>query len=271
MSNRNHHYRDPDFNAAQSGRYTLLVQIGASSFSYAVIDQHKLLVLEENISLEEFKSPAEEHSILSADHKQRIIGLPQNGFTFVPVSLFKPELAADFARFLNVKEDEKVFSQPLDKDNQVIYKVGEITANTIAEKFDLKNTVFGAKGWIKLTAANNPTNHDLYVNVGNDLAELLNFRDGKLRFYNSFEFKTADELAYFAVFVTEELQLHPQSITVILSGDITAEDENANRLSKFFGQVKLNDLKTIDLPHEIASHTVLTLTALSLCGSSEAL
>ncbi|HEY4197801.1 MAG TPA: DUF3822 family protein [Mucilaginibacter sp.] len=271
MSNRNHHYRDPDFNAAQSGGYTLLVQIGVSSFSYAVVDQHKLLVLEENISTDELNNPSGEHSILSADYKQRIIGLSQNGFTFVPVSLFKPELAADFARFLDVKEDEKVFSQPLDKNNQVIYKLGDLVANAIAEKFDLKNTVFGAKGWIKLTATKNPGNHDLYVNIGNDQVELLNFRDGKLRFYNSFEFKTADELAYFAMFITEELQLHPQNITVVLSGDIAADDENAAHLAKFFGKVKLNDLKTIGLPEEIASHTVLTLTALSLCGSSEAL
>ncbi len=270
MSNRNHHYRDPDFNAAQSGRYTLLVQIGASSFSYAVVDQHKLLVLEENVSIDELNNPAEEHSILSADYKQRIIGLPQNGFTFVPVSLFKPELAGDFARFLDVKEDEKIFSQPLDKDNQVIYKVGELTANTIAEKFDVENTVFGAKGWIKLIAANKPDNHHLNLNIGNDQVELLNFRDGKLRFYNSFEFKTADELAYFGMFITEELQLHPKNITVVLSGDINADDENTSRLAKFFGKVELNTLKTIDLPEEIASHTVLTLTALSLCGSSEA-
>jgi hypothetical protein len=267
MSNRKHHYRDPDFNAAQSGGCTLLVQIGASSFSYAVVDQHKLLVLEENVNIDELNNPAGEHNILSTNFQKRIIGLPQNGFTFVPVSLFKPELAADFARFLDVKEDEKVFSQPLDKDNQVIYKVGEPVVNTVAAKFDAKNAVFGARGWIKLTAANKPDNHHLHVNIGNDQLELLNFRDGKLRFYNSFEFKTADELAYFAMFITEELQLHPKNITVVLSGDIKLDDENANRLAKFFGKVELNTLKTVDLPGEIASHTVLTLTALSLCGS----
>ncbi|MDB5142379.1 MAG: hypothetical protein JWQ66_1092 [Mucilaginibacter sp.] len=271
MSNRNHHYRNPDFNAEQTDRYTLLVQAGIASFSYAIVDENRLLVLEENIGIDELNEPSEEHSILSGYYKQRIIGLPQNGFTFVPVSLFKPELAADFARFLDVKENEKAVSQPLDEENQVIYKANETIVNAIAEKFDIKNTVFSAKGWIELTAANNPTNHDLFVNVDNDQVELLNFRDGKLRFYNSFEFKTADELVYFAMFITEELQLHPQNITLVLSGDISPGDENYNRLAKFFGKVELNNLKTVDLPQEIASHTVLTLTALSLCGSSEAL
>jgi hypothetical protein len=271
MSNRNHHYRNPDFNAEQTDRYTLLVQAGIASLSYAIVDENRLLVLEENIGIDKLNQPSDEHGILSGNYKQRIIGLPQNGFTFVPASLFKPELAADFARFLDIKENEKALSQPLDKENQVIYKASETIVNTIAEKFDVKNTVLSAKGWIKLTAANNPTNHDLYVNIDNDQVELLNFRDGKLRFYNSFEFKTADELVYFAMFITEELQLHPRNITLVLSGEISPDDENYNRLAKFFGKVELNNLTTVDLPAEIASHTVLTLTALLLCGSSEAL
>jgi hypothetical protein len=271
MSNHNHHYRHNDFRAEQTADYTLLIQVGMGSLSYAVVDQNELLVLEENISISELNEPSEEHSILSGSYKQRIIGLPQNGFTFVPVSLLKPGLVADFARFLDVKETEKVFSQPLDTENQVIYKVDEHIADVISKKYAVEDTIFGAKGWVKLTAANNPTNNDLYVNIDTDKVELLNFRDGKLRFYNSFEFKTADELVYFTMFVIEELKLQPQNTNLLLSGNISQDDENASRLAKFFGKIGLNSLKTIELPGEIASHTVLTLTALSLCGSSEAL
>ena len=271
MSNHNRHYRHNDFSAEQTADYTLLIQVSINSLSYAVVGQNKLLALDENVSISELNEPSGEHGILSANYKQRIIGLPQNGFTFVPVSLFKPELVGDFARFLDVKETEKVFSQPLDCENQVIYKVDEHIANLIAEKYAVENTVFGAKGWVKLTAANNPANNGLYVNIGNDKVELLNFRDGKLRFYNSFEFKTPDELVYFTMFVIEELKLQPQNTNLLLSGNISQDDENASRLTKFFGKIALNSQKTIELPGEIASYTVLTLTALSLCGSSEAL
>jgi hypothetical protein len=208
--------------------------------------------------------------MIFGNYKERIIGLPQNGFTFVPYGLFKPELISDFARFLDVKSDERVFSQPLDDHNQVIYKVKDAIVNTIAEKFDVKNTVFPAKGWIKATAKNKSANSDLYLNIDNDKVSLLNFKDGKLRFYNTFEYKTTDELVYFALFVTDELKLQPQNTKLILSGNITQGDESSSRLAKFFGRVELNKQKTIELPDEIASHSVLTLTALSLCGSSEA-
>jgi len=266
MSNHNHHYRDTDFNPEQSADYTLLVQVGPDSFSYAVTGQNKLLVLEENISLGELTEPTEEHNHLSTNYKQRIIGLPNNGFTFIPDSLFRPDHVADFARFLDVKAGEKVFSQPLDADNQVIYKVDE----KLADKFSVNNVVFAAKGWIMATAANNPAKENLYLNIDNDKVELLNFRESKLRFYNGFEFKNEDELVYFTSLVTEELQLQTQNITLILSGDVEHGDKNSNRLIEFFQHVQLTELKVLDLPEEIASHTVLTLTALSLCGSSEA-
>jgi hypothetical protein len=266
MSNHNQHYRDTDFNPEQSADYTLLVQASPDSFSYAVTGQNKLLVLEENVSLDELDEPTEEHNLLSHNYKQRIIGLPNNGFTFIPDSLFRPDHVADFARFLDVKAGEKVFSQPLDADNQVIYKVEE----KLADKLSANNVVFAAKGWIMDTAANNPTKENLYLNIDNDKVELLNFREGKLRFYNSFEFKNGDELVYFTSLVIEELQLQPQNITLLLSGDVEQGDKNSSRLSEFFQHVQLNDQKVLDLPGEIASHTVLTLTALSLCGSSEA-
>ena len=269
MSIHNHHYRDPDFSAAQTADYILLVHIGITSFSYAVAGRNRLFLLEENISLNELNSPDKDHSLLFDVYKKRVIGLPQNGFTFVPISLFRPDHVANYARFLDVKGNEKVFSQPLDSENQVIYKLDERIAK-IAEKFDVKNTVFSAKGWIDLIGSNNPSDHNLYLNIDTDKVEFLNYNDGKLRFYNSFEFKTPDELVYFSMVVIGELKIQPQNTSLILSGDISTDDENFSRLSQFFHNAELNNLKTIDLPWNIAAHNVLTLTALSLCGSSEA-
>jgi hypothetical protein len=270
MSNRNHSYDNTDLNTEQSAGYTLLVQIGLNSFSYAVAGQDRLLVLKENLSLIELSQISESNNLLLSDYKKRIVSLPHNGFTFVPVSLFKPEKVADFARFLDVKPDEKVFSQPLDADNQVIYKADESLVNLVTEKFGINSITFAPRGWIIITAANNPSNKQLYINIDGDKVEFLNFRDGKLRFYNSFEFKAADELAYFAMFVTGELQLQPQDITLILSGDVALEDGNATGLARFFGKIELNSMSSLELPDQTNPHDILTLTALSLCGSSEA-
>lgn len=270
MINRNHSNNNTDLNTDQSAGYTLLVKIGLNSFSYAVAGQGRLLALKENLSLGELGQTSDSNNMLFSDYQKRIVSIPYTGFTLVPASLFKAEKAADIARFLDVKPDEKVFSQPLDSDNQVIFKTDGALVDLLAEKFGTGSIVFAPKGWIKLTAGNNPSDHQLFLNVEGDQAGLLNFKDGRLRFYNSFEFKTADELAYFAMLVANELQLSPREVTLVLSGDVAAGDENGSSLARFFGKVELNRMSALILPAHTASYDILTLTALSLCGSSEA-
>jgi len=258
-------------NTNQHAGYTLLIRIGLNSFSYAVAGQGRMLVLKENLDLAELSQPSESNQMLSAEYVQHIIGIPYTGFTLVPASLFSPDKVADFARFLDVKRNEKVFSQQLDSDNHVIFKANTTLVDVIAEKFGINSIVFAPKGWIKLTAANSPVDNHIYLNVEGEKAEFLNFKEGKLRFYNSFEFMVPDELAYFATLIANELQLQPGDVTLVLSGNITPEDENGARLDRFFGKLTLNSLSSLALPEQTALHEILTLTALSLCGSSEAI
>jgi hypothetical protein len=227
-----------------------------------------MLVLKENLDLAQLSQSSD--NMLTADYRERIVAIPYKGFTIVPASLFNPEKVADFARFLDVKRDEKVFSQPLDTDNQVIFKADNALVNLIAEKFGINSIVFAPKGWVKLTAANNPADNQIYLNVEGSKAEFLNFKEGKLRFYNSFEFMTPDELAYFATLVASELQLLPGDVTLVLSGTITPDDENGIRLDRFFRKLELNTQSALALSGQTTPHDILTLTALSLCGSSEA-
>ena len=258
-----------NLNTNQHADYTLLIRIGLHSFSYAVAGQGRLLALKENLDLSELSQPTDGNKMLSADYRQLIVGISGTGFTIVPASLFNPEKVADFARFLDVKRNEKVFSQPLDTDNQVIFKADNTLVNLIAEKFGVNSMVFTPKGWIKLTAANTPAADHIYLNVEGNKAEFLNFKEGKLRFYNSFEFMAPDELAYFATLVAGELQLMPGDVTLVLSGGITPDDENGISLDRFFGKIELNTSSALAQSGQTGSHDILTLTALSLCGSSE--
>jgi hypothetical protein len=255
-------------NTDQHAGYTLLIKIGSHSFSYAVAGQGRMLVLKENLDLNELRQPSD--NMLTTDYGQRVVAVPYTGFTIVPASLFNPDKVADFARFLDVKRDEKVFSQPLDADNQVIFKADNSLVNLVAERFGINSIVFAPKGWVKLTAANNPADNQIYLNVEGSKAEFLNFKEGKLRFYNSFEFMAPDELAYFATLVASELHLLPGDVTLILSGTIIPDDENGIRLDRFFRKLELNAMSALASSGQTSSHDILTLTALSLCGSSEA-
>jgi len=198
-----------------------------------------------------------------------IIGMPAISLTLVPKKLFSDALVPDFARFLDVKENEQVFAQALDAENNIIYKTtGNISS--AVEKFGLQNTVYTGQGWIKAIAKSDPPNNNLYIEVGKNQLQLLHFSGRSLRFYNAFEFSHEDELAYFTSLVAEELRLKPQSTTLVLSGDISLDDKNMKRLGDFFPKIEINGLKVLETPGQIPSHKLLALAALSLCGSSEA-
>lgn len=265
MSEQIYTYRNNTFYVTQANNYTLLLQLDATSFAFAIInDAKQLLAYNNNCGLNELTNPQLLGEVLTAQYKNTIIGLPAKGFTLIPASLFMAEKVADFARLLDVQPNEKVLSQQLDNDNYIIYKADEKIV-AAAQKFNISNAVYVNSGWIKAIAQSNPSNNDLYININNVNADYLYFKDGKLRFYNSFECDGADDLVYYTAFVAQELNLDAQAVNLVLSGDKTG-----NGLTDFYPSVSFNNLQVIELPEQIASHQILTLAALSLCGSSEA-
>jgi hypothetical protein len=270
MSNNDNNYNDNSFNLNQAYSYILLLQVEFSSFSYAVIHNNRLLTSAQNCDIDELAHPKQLSGLLSATYKKVIIGLPANGLTLLPKSLFSEEHVADFARFLDVKANEKVFAQILDDHNMIIYKTNADLVAAV-EKFNLQNTVYTAEGWIKAISKSGAPNNKLYLEIGNNIVQFVYFSEEKLRFYNTFEFTNEDELVYFTSFVCEELNLKPHYTVLVLSGDVDAGDNNMNRLANFYPKIEINSLKVLELPGQISSHKFLALAALSLCGSSEAL
>lgn len=270
MSEQIYTFRDPSFNINQAYYYTLLIQIGEGSFSYAITYKKQIIAWDTNCNLAELTNPQELAAELTATYKQVIIGLSSDGFTLVPAPIFSKNQITNYARLLDVKPDERVLAQLLDKDNYIIYKVDEKIISAV-QKYDLNNLVYVNKGWIMAAAQDNSTIQDLYLHVENGKAEFLYFKNDAIRFYNNFEFKSEDDLAYFATLVIEELGLHASSTHLKLSGYIKPEDNYSLRLADFFSHVTFFNPQLLELPDEINSQQVLTLAALSLCGSLEAL
>lgn len=269
MDDNINNYTDNSFNLYQAYSYTLLLLVEPTSFSYAVVYQNRLLVSARNCDLDELAHPKQLSELLSATYKNVIIGLPATSLTLVPKKLFSDSLVPDYARFLDVKENEEVFAQALDAENNIIYKTPGYIAAAV-EKFGFQNTVYNAQGWIQAIGKSYPPDDNLYIEVGKSQVQILNFSGRSLRFYNTFEFGHEDDLVYFASLVAAELRLKPQSATLVLSGDISLDDKNMKRLTEFFPKIEINGVKISEMPGQIPSHKLLALAALSLCGLSEA-
>ncbi|MET3980380.1 hypothetical protein ABIB62_002982 [Mucilaginibacter sp. UYP25] len=268
MSEHRHHYTSDDLSLTQAHSYTLLLQVDVNSFSYAVINGKQLLSWGENYSLSELRDPQQLRDVLAANYKLVVTGLHATGFTLLPESLFEKDRLADIARLLDVTDTEKVKCEKIDNKNVIIYKVDEALIYAI-KNLDNQNVIHVDAGLIKAISQNHPRSTDLYLNIGNDVVSFVNFTNGNLRFYNTFEFKNHEELAYFSALVVTELGLQADQVKLILSGDINDTDRYFLYLKNFFGQVKANDIPVLDLPNGTESHKILALAALSLCASSE--
>jgi len=262
-------YRDPDLSLYQvNSNYTLLLQIYPATFSYAIVYEDKLQAWARDCDLSVLDEPGTEHELLTYDYKKVVVGLQSTGFTLIPNALYNEHRIADFARFLDVKANEKIFAQPLDADNHIIYKVDERVVET-ASIYGLRKTVFINRGWINAVEGNNPSNEAFYLNIDKEQVDILAFNNGKLRFYNSFSFSNPDELVYYTALVAQQLDLQPKDINLVVSGDFEETDTNASRLSEFFGSVERSYLNVLHFPLEVSANQLPALAALSLCVSSE--
>ena len=269
MSNHPYNYLDPELNLQQvNSDYTLLLQVYAASFSYAIVYRDKLMAWAEDCDLSLMDDPGDEHELLTYDYKNVVAGLQPTGFTLVPSLLFNEDRIADFARYLDVKPDEKILAQPLDNENHILYKLDASVADT-AEIYGLQKAVFINKGWVEIIAKSGPTSHDLYINIDKNKASFLYFAEEKLRFYNAFTFDSPDELAYYAAYVSQQLQQEPRHLNLAVSGDFDVDDANGISLARFFNGVEENYLAALTIPQGVLPHRLLALTALSLCVSSE--
>ncbi|RYY35174.1 MAG: DUF3822 family protein [Sphingobacteriaceae bacterium] len=259
------YYTNDEIDLQQAGSYTLLLKLNTSTFAYAVVQSNKLLEWQGINPVDELINPADIAELLNAGYKQVIVGLPAVAYTLVPESIYNEAHINDFAKYLDVQADESVFVQQLDSENRVLYKVSANVV-TAAEKFGLENTVFGLKGWVKAIAGSNPSADTIYADISSSKVTFLHYNYGALRFLNSFDFFTSDELSYYAVFVSEQLKLEPQKTRICLSGEISVDDAEFTRLSNFFNEVETTNLHIVQLPEEVEQQQILSVAALTLCG-----
>jgi len=268
MGEINYTYQNEDFNLSLAYYYTMVLQVNSTSFTYAVFYDSKLMALAEHCSLEELINPVGMADELFANFKDIVVGVDAEVFTLVPIELYSTDNVAGYARFLDVKQDDKVLAQQLDADNFIIYKITAAVFEAI-EKFDLSRCVYSSKGWVNAIANSGPAYNTIYVNIEEERAELLRFRNGKIRLYNTFEYKTADDLTYAVSIVFKETGVLQREVQLSLSGNALNQEYKA-RLAEFFPVTDLNTIKILQLPEELNSAQLLKLSALLLCVSSEA-
>lgn len=261
MSEYSFTYRNDNFSLEKANNATLFIKAGKTDLSFLIAEDGQVLAWKDKCPLDELTGETELNTVLSAPYKNVVTGLVPDALTLLPAELYQPENVSDYARYLDIKANEQVYATKLDGQNQLIYKVDNASSGALIVKFGIDTTVPADRGWINAIAQTDPSNYAIYLDITDEQVSLLGFNGGQVRYYNCFKTGGIDDVLYYSLFATGELELNPNYISLIVSGRIAAGD--LDKLGEFFRVVKYNDLKLLEAPTVVPSHQILSLAALA--------
>jgi hypothetical protein len=261
MSEYSFTYKTDGFSLAKAHDSTLYIKACKAEFSILIVEEGRVLAWKAKCALADLAEDEDLGDILTAPFKKIVVGITPDALTLVPTALFAEENTLDYARFLDVKTEDRVFASQLDTENQVICKIDHNITDALASRFSLTDTVPAYRGWLAAIAKSGPGNHHIYIDINCGQLTLANFNEGKLRFYNSFVVTDVNDILYYSLFAVEQLQLQADYTSLIVSGNCPASD--FDQLNQFFKVVKYNDLKIVDVPMGVPAHQILALASLA--------
>lgn len=276
--------QDPSFKEERAAGYHLTVQIGLDGCYLAAIDlsTNKYLLLEEYsfedvVDFDGVKSQlkwiAEGDDLLKYKYQSISFGLIHHRSTLIPDAVFDENrleeyLALNFEleegerykadRLINLKA-RNVYVIPSGIDKYITSRWPGVSIRHYATPL-IDSLMLTRRGQEDQVA---------YAHVQYGHFELCMFQGEELKLYNTFHYKTAEDLAYFLLFVFEQLRIDPQTVKVEFLGELDEQSAIYSLIRKYVREVgfgKRSD--TVDLSGglgSIPSHHYYNLFHQFLC------
>lgn len=233
---------DESFDPKKSNTYHLSILANENSFSFCILDTHtnKYLTLQSHSKF----SPAEIKGELSGcnSFKSVTCAIAHNKFTLVPSGLFDEENKRSLLEFNHpIESEEKIHSdlmQNLDAKN--IFTTSGSFESEIRKQFINVHFIHNSTSFIEglLIQNKNTKGKRFFADFHSSYFEIAILEDGKLLFNNSFKYKAPEDIAYYILFVYEQLHLNPEEVELIVSGEIEKTAKEHSLLYNYIRHVK---------------------------------
>lgn len=233
------------------------IQVSLSGLSFATFDTlttkpislHKITIgkFEKNIRIEDLFSEAfHKYPELKAGYDEIVIIHSNNLSTFVPVALFDEEYLGSYLQF-NTKVFETDFFafDPIEKYEMNNVYIPYVNMNNYfidqfgTFEYKHSNTILIEK---LLDFSRNNDERKMFVHVNETHFEIVVLQNQKLEFYNSFDYKTPEDLIYYILFTAEQLSLNPENFKLEFLGNIDEESPLFEITFKYVRNVSLMNM-----------------------------
>jgi len=250
---------DKVFDINSTSEYYLSIRISTDGFSFIVEDplQKKIVVLyhqelfinNSEILLDKLKAIYSEMEIIRLPYKKTRIfySIPEKT-VLVPNELYSQEKAYEIHSFQCGKNfNEKIIlSESSFFDNSIVFSIPESIFIFLKYKYpdtEIKNDLI-------LTGIPQKTEESIFhVFFSRQSIEILSIDKGCINFYNTFPYKTNNDILYAVIGVVRTMDKKPEIIYT--EGYINEESDIFKLLSSYFKKVYISDYTTdkhIDMP-----------------------
>lgn len=266
---------DESFNDKDLQRYDLTFEMGEKTFGYSLRDVEKNKFIALGFYRDHLADLISSLSWLGGQFHS-VNGIIGNArFTLIPEALYIENEKESYFNFLLKKETgEVVLSDHL--THMGIYNVYSIpgTCRREVDKVFSKVTLSHISSvligniWMSVK---NMKGRKVFLNLREGQFDLLAFEGNQLRYCNAFNFLTAEDIAYYVIFVFEQLNLNPEEVHLALLGNVDKFSPVFELLFRYIRDIEF--LKRSDgfnysyLFNEVPGHCYYTLLNSIPCGS----
>nr|WP_299383507.1 DUF3822 family protein [Allomuricauda sp.] len=256
----------------------LSIQVGLNGLSFCVLDtiSNQILAFERVVFkttstpyllLKELKSVLNQNSV-SGTQFSEVVVIHKNGlYSLVPKTLFKKKELANYLKFnAKIMANDHIAYDEMEKHDLVNVYVP--FANVNNHIFDLFGTFeFKHSGTVLITTLLNQNRNTskpvCYVHVSEKELEIVVILDKKLRFYNLFEYKTAEDFLYYLLFSLEQMQVDLEQVQLKLFGLIEEGDAVFELCTNYIREVSVFVPTDPDYPLDQLESQAIDFTSIS--------
>ena len=247
-------FYDKSFVENRTNDYYLSLQLGKYSLSFTVFNpETKKFIVFDSFTYNEIKLNEEVFTIFDfvlennnwfkGPFQKVLLQIDHQLSTLVPPPLFIEDKVENYLQANHTLEDTQHISFNLLKNAYVI------------DVFNIPQPVFSIakKVWpniqflhcssviiesISINFKNKIDIHTLFLNVRDEGFDLVYFKNKKLHFYNLFKYNTKEDFMYFLLSAIEELQMNPEEVELIISGNIDKSHILYDMIYRYIRNVK---------------------------------
>ena len=266
---------DESFDMKDSLKYDLIFEMGDKTFGYSILDVEKNKFIALGYFRNHLADVVNSISWLSGQF-HTVKGIIANSrFTLIPEALFLESEKESYFTFLHERESgEAVFSDRI--EHLGIYTVYSIPGHCGKEigrvfpKLTLCHisSVLIGNIWMNVK---NMAGHKVFLNLREGQFDLLVFEGKQLKYCNIFHFHTPEDIAYYVIFVFEQLNLNPEEITLTFLGNVDKFSPVFDLLFRYIRNIEFlsrnEGFSYSYLFNDVPGHFYYTLLNPSSCGS----